>query len=200
MQHTSRLLYTSVCVFLFFLLWDTKGKEHCAYLAEAEHCLPEDQIIVRSSADTLSCQRDTADFRWEGLQRGTLPCAQLNKRWGRSLWCNSGVHCATLIPFAEGIVSREAGGVEGAAALQVRPTPRAYHYFRLSVAQQEEGEESCKESQPDGGAPGSHSRSIPNVSRRQLVPPARPLFPNNSAHASAGSNFKWQLVIQESDC
>lgn len=91
-------------------------------------------------------------------------------------------------------------GGEGAAALQVRPIPRAYHYFRLSVAQQEEGEEPCEESQPDGGAPGSHSRSIPNVSHRQLVPPARRLFPNNSAHASAGSNFKWQLVIQESNC
>lgn len=44
-------------------------------------------------------------------------------------------------------------GVEGAAALQVRPIPRAYHYFRLSVAQQEEAEEPCEESQPDGGAP-----------------------------------------------
>lgn len=45
------------------------------------------------------------DLRWVGL-RGECFHAPGLTRVGISLWCNSGAHCATLIPFG-GIVSRE---------------------------------------------------------------------------------------------
>lgn len=92
----------------------TSSSRSSTHLEEAERRRPhEDQIIAGSGADTLSCQRGTADFRWEGLQRGGgggayFHVPSLTGDGERSLWCNSRVHHATLIPFA-GIVTGEGG-------------------------------------------------------------------------------------------
>lgn len=53
----------------------------------------------------ISFARKKHDLRWVGLRGECFHAASLT-RVGISLWCNSGAHCATLIPFG-GIVSRE---------------------------------------------------------------------------------------------
>lgn len=61
-------------------------------------------IVVRSTGHFI-CQEKKQDLRWVGLRGECFHAPSLTGA-GISLWCNSGAHCATLIPFG-GIVSRE---------------------------------------------------------------------------------------------
>lgn len=123
----------SQILLLHLLLRETKEK-HTALPSGRQYvsCL-EMKTIVRISIDTLSCQWGTADFRWKGLQRGTLLCTQLNGRWGDLFEATVG--CIVPLWFhLEGLC--RGSGPSGKA-----PTT-AYYYFCLSVAQQER-ENSC---------------------------------------------------------
>lgn len=107
--HAIETLHIPRCAFPSHHCGVAARGEPATHWEEAERRGPhEDQIIAGSAADTLSCQRGTAHFRWEGLQRGGgggdgggyFHAPSLTGDGGRSLWCNSRVHRATLIPFA----------------------------------------------------------------------------------------------------
>lgn len=84
-----------------------QNKSQSFLLRQTAHCLPVD--VDRGEKHRTfhlpGGKKKEHDLRWVGL-RGECFHAPTLTRVGISLWCNSGTHCATLIPFG-GIVSRE---------------------------------------------------------------------------------------------